>query len=387
MFIFQYSVTMIKKFFTVAVLIVCCGTASFAQTLTPEEYIEKYKDIAIREMKRMGVPAAITLAQGLHETDNGNSVLVKKSNNHFGIKCKSSWSGNGVSHDDDAPGECFRTYKTADDSYRDHSNYLRGNERYSFLFQLDPSDYKSWAKGLKKAGYATNPKYPEVLIKNIEKYNLQQYSLAGAKDMPKFDKSKYQDDKEEKIEVVENAAEDDKEYTVAISESTSRINGSKCIYAKKGTSLLAIATNHDIQLSRLLEFNDMETDGILSKDQPVFLERKEKKGANNFYVVQAGETLHDVSQKTGVQLEYLATYNQMQKGTVINAGTKLWLQETRQPEQATVKTGPSKIYEVQPKDGLYSISRKYGVSVQQLKEWNNLTTDSLNIGQKLIVAK
>ena len=165
-----------------------------AQTLTPERYIELYKDIAIREMKRMGIPAAITLAQGLLETESGNSSLVKKSNNHFGIKCKSNWTAEGVSHDDDAPGECFRTYKDAADSYRDHSNFLRGSEWYAFLFSLDPSDYKGWAHGLKKAGYATNPKYPNILIRSIEQYNLQQYTLAGVKDVPKFESNKFKDD-------------------------------------------------------------------------------------------------------------------------------------------------------------------------------------------------
>ncbi|MFT3681534.1 MAG: LysM peptidoglycan-binding domain-containing protein [Ferruginibacter sp.] len=388
---------MIKRFLVTIVLFVITGAVVFAQNITPQEYIEKYKDIAVREMKRMGVPAAITLAQGILETESGNSVLVKKSNNHFGIKCKSSWTGDGVSHDDDAPGECFRTYKNAEDSYRDHSNYLRGSDRYAPLFQLDPSDYKGWAKGLKKAGYATNPKYPEILIRNIELYNLQQYTLAGLKDVPKFDKSKYEDDKEVPADnAVNNNVTEDKatEYNVTVTESTSSINGTKCVFAKKGTSLLAIATNHDIQLSRLLEFNDMETDGILGKDQVIFLQKKAKKGTNDFYTAQPGETLHDVSQKTGVQLEYLAQYNQISKGTVINPGSKLSLQEGKGPMQlpketvaTKTTTAPGKVYEVQPKDGLYSISKKYGVSIQQLKEWNNLTTDTLSIGQKLVVSK
>src|SRR5436190_16848703 len=185
---------MVKKIFQI-VFITCFFVLSVkAQKITPEQYIALYKDIAIREMKRMGVPAAITLAQGILETESGNSVLVKKSNNHFGIKCKSSWTAGGVSHDDDAVGECFRTYKTAEESYRDHSNYLRGSERYSFLFDLKATDYKGWSYGLKKAGYATNPKYPNILIKNIEQYNLQQYTLAGADDVPKFESSKYKDD-------------------------------------------------------------------------------------------------------------------------------------------------------------------------------------------------
>lgn len=161
-----------------------------SQSFTVEEYIVQHKDFAVREMKRMGVPAAITLAQGILETEFGNSPLVRKSNNHFGIKCKSSWTAAGVSHDDDAPGECFRTYKDAEGSYRDHSNFLRGNDRYAFLFKLDPTDYKGWSHGLKKAGYATNPNYPKILIKHIEENNLQQYSLAAVNDVPVFDASK-----------------------------------------------------------------------------------------------------------------------------------------------------------------------------------------------------
>src|SRR5882757_8211664 len=156
-----------RKLFLFLVLPFAYSAVS-AQTITAEQYIEMYKDIAIREMKRMGVPASITLAQGLLETENGNGELVKKSNNHFGIKCKSSWSGGSVSHDDDANGECFRKYSKAEDSYRDHSNFLRGSERYASLFKLAPTDYKGWAYGLKKAGYATNPSYPAILIKSIE---------------------------------------------------------------------------------------------------------------------------------------------------------------------------------------------------------------------------
>jgi len=129
---------------------VFCAAFAQSQSLSPVQYIEQYKDLAMLEMKRMGVPAAITLAQGLLETESGNSVLLKKSNNHFGIKCKSNWTGIGVSHDDDAIGECFRTYKDAEESYRDHSNFLRGNGRYASLFKLAPTDYKAWAKGLKK---------------------------------------------------------------------------------------------------------------------------------------------------------------------------------------------------------------------------------------------
>src|SRR5688500_4194064 len=136
-----------------------------------QEYINEYKELAIAEMKRTGVPASITLAQGIHESGAGNSKLAAASNNHFGIKCKSNWTGETVRHDDDAKAECFRKYSCVEDSYRDHSDFLKNGTRYSFLFSIDPADYSEWAIGLKKAGYATNPKYPQMLIKLIEDYN------------------------------------------------------------------------------------------------------------------------------------------------------------------------------------------------------------------------
>ena len=141
------------------------------------EYINNYKDLAIAEMQRTGIPASIKLAQGIHETSAGTSDLVKRSNNHFGLKCKSEWTGMTVKHTDDAPNECFRKYESSKDSYKDHSNYLKNSPRYASLFDLDPTDYKAWAFGLKKAGYATNPKYPQVLIKLIEDYDLQDYTM------------------------------------------------------------------------------------------------------------------------------------------------------------------------------------------------------------------
>jgi len=161
--------------------------SAFAQLITAEQYIAQYKDLAIAEMQRSGVPAAITLAQGLLETENGNSVLAKIANNHFGIKCKENWTGGRFSHDDDLPGECFRVYKDAAASYKDHSDFLRSRPNYASLFHLDPTNYKAWAYGLKKAGYATNPKYPLILISNIEQYNLEQYTEYAMTNPPKPD--------------------------------------------------------------------------------------------------------------------------------------------------------------------------------------------------------
>ena len=387
---------MLKKILYLFTIVTIDFSIATAQTIKPQEYIEMYKEFAVREMKRMGVPAAITLAQGLLETESGNSDLVKKSNNHFGIKCKTSWTGEGVSHDDDAAGECFRSYKDAEASYRDHSNYLRGTDRYASLFKLNPTDYKGWARGLKKAGYATNPKYPDILIKNIEQYNLQQYSLEAANDVPKIETDKYEDDKEP------TAIKPEEESTLSevdtkVSVTGNFINGHKYINATKGTSLLAIATENDIDLSKLLVFNDLEKDGILINDQIIFLQKKSKTGDKDFYIIQEGESLYDVAQKNGIQLMPLLSYNQLTQTTDVPVGTKLYLKPSAETQQAgaikeaaestsTINT-TAKTHSVQPREGLYSIAKKYKVSVQQLREWNNLNTDDLQIGQQLIVSK
>ena len=368
---------------------------AFSQKITAEEYIRTYKDNAIREMKRMGVPAAITLAQGLLETENGNSDLLKKSNNHFGIKCKSSWTAEGVSHDDDAVGECFRTYKDAEGSYRDHSNYLRGNDRYAFLFKLDPRDYKGWAYGLKKAGYATNPHYPDILIKNIEDNNLQQYTLVAVNDVPVFDASKYQSDPEDKAfaELIKGKGTSNSQtaFVASAPKEKIEINGSKAIYETKGRSLLAIATENNINLNKLLEYNDLQKDGLLEDDQYIFLEKKSKEGDKDFYVVQNNESLYDIAQKNGIRLQSLYEYNDLREDQKVFAGSKLKLKPSlKDPTiltKETIEITTVKTYAVQPKEGLYTISKKYGVTIAQLREWNNLTDDNLKVGQQLIVSK
>mgnify|MGYP001039383455 FL=1 len=160
-----------KFFFNLFLLL---SFTSFSQTLT-NDYINDYKDLAVEEMKLYNIPASITLSQGILESSNGESMLATKANNHFGIKCHSSWQGDRVFHDDDEKGECFRKYNNVEDSYRDHSLFLANSSRYSFLFDIPIQNYKSWAKGLKKAGYATNPKYSKLLINIIKRYNLDQY--------------------------------------------------------------------------------------------------------------------------------------------------------------------------------------------------------------------
>lgn len=380
-----------KKVFLLLTASVFFSQILCAQYMTVAEYVATYKDIAIREMKRMGVPAAISLAQGILETENGNSDLVKKSNNHFGIKCKSTWTAETVSHDDDAPGECFRAYKTAEDSYRDHSNFLRGSERYAFLFKLDPRDYKAWAYGLRKAGYATNPRYPEILIKYIEDNNLQQYTLEGADEVPVFDSSKYADNNDNK-----DVNDSD---NIITKPASLIINGSKAILASKGTSLLAIASQNNINLNRLLEINDLTKDGLLEKDQYIFLEKKQKQGDRDYYIIQDNETLYDVAQKNGILLQSIYDFNNITSSDNIYPGTKILLKPSVAKlvsnTNVEVNTTPgnmsaqsaSKIHEVQPKESLFAISRKYGVTVEQLKEWNNLKSNYVRAGEQLIISK
>ncbi len=349
----------------------------------------------------MGVPAAISLAQGILETECGNGDLVKKSNNHFGIKCKGTWTSGSVAHDDDAPGECFRVYKTAEDSYRDHSNFLRGNDRYAFLFNLDPRDYKAWAYGLKKAGYATNPHYPDILIKNIEDNNLEQYTLLAVNDMPHFDATKYTSDPEDKEEkeAPNTSGQSNGNLTTPLKLT---INGCKVLMVPKGTSLLAIATQNNINLSHLLEINDMKQDGLLDKDQYIFLEKKKKEGNTDYYVAQDGETLFDIAQKNGIALKNLFEYNNLSDNDNITAGRRLSLKagsanavygNQDAPSKKEINSSPQPVHAepithvIQPKESLYSISKKYNVSIDELKEWNHLPDNNLKIGQQLIVSK
>jgi hypothetical protein len=297
------------------------------------DYIDTYKAIAISEMKRTGVPASITLAQGIHETEAGTSELVRKSNNHFGIKCKDYWTGDKVYHDDDARGECFRSYSRAFDSYMDHSDFLKNSARYASLFQLDPTDYEGWAHGLRKAGYATNPKYAYILIKIINNYHLQDYTLIAMGKMKpedewlasvKADNSPLLPEEPEvtaSLPVV--AVLEEPKYP----EGEFKINETRVIYAKAGTSLLSIAEKYDVALKRLIDFNELtkEEDNSLPSGQLIFLQRKRKTGANEFHLVMDGESIYDICQREAIRLESLLEYNHLANGMQPAIGEKLYL--------------------------------------------------------------
>jgi len=305
-------------------------------------YVNTYKALAMAEMQRSGIPAAIILAQGIHESEAGNSELCKKSNNHFGIKCKDDWKGEVVYHDDDSRGECFRSYATAEDSYRDHSEFLRRSSRYAFLFSLDPSDYEGWAYGLKKAGYATNIRYPQILIRTVKDYNLEQYTLIA---MGKMKPS------EEVVLTVPGAppviAAGDGGRAGAEGSSGGRagdgagsrpdvsypqgeflINKARVVFVQAGVSLLSIANQFELPLGRLLDFNDMKEEDVLIRDQLVFLQRKRRTGSVEFHIVREGENVYDICQAEGIRYQDLLEMNQLTPGARPAAGEKIYLQSS-----------------------------------------------------------
>ena len=323
-------------------------------------YIDRYKDLAMVEMIRTGIPASIKLAQGILETGGGQSDLASVGNNHFGIKCKTEWKGDRMFHDDDAKGECFRKYLSPDESFRDHSDFLKSRPHYSFLFKLDPTDFEGWAKGLKKAGYATNPAYPQRLMKIIVENNLQQYTLLAMQktqdretELFAVNTASARHEPEEIVPVkimVEKAVEPisiNTQHSSSSISSTNKkykynetfiINEIKVLFAKAGTSLLALANNYNVTLKKLLEFNELQEDGITSSDQLIFLAKKSKRGTKDIHVVEPAETLYDIAQKEGVQLASIYEYNRLEKGMEPAVGEKIYLkgQSPSSPKLASV---------------------------------------------------
>lgn len=279
------------------------------------QYIETFKKLAVAEQIRSGVPAAITLAQGIHESAAGKSELATKGNNHFGIKCKTTWTGETILHDDDQRQECFRKYSSAEQSYLDHSNFLRAGSRYAFLFDLDVTDYKGWASGLKRAGYATNPAYVRRLTELVEKYNLQQFT--------------YEAQGKAFQTVGEKVPETDATRMTQSAPPADPVmnsyKGLKGFWAKKGDMLLDRAIEWNIRYPRLLVLNELN-DAPLPYDMFVFTEKKRKTGTEEFHVVKAGETMHMIAQKEAILLENLMAFNNLSDGQEPETGEKLALQ-------------------------------------------------------------
>ena len=288
--------------------------------MTSEEYIAKYKDVAIKKMRRFKIPASITLAQGLLESGSGNSRLARKANNHFGIKCHKDWKGKRFYMNDDKKHECFRKYRKAADSYRDHSKFLTQRGRYSFLFQYDIMDYKKWAYGLKKAGYSTNPRYPQLLIKIVKKYNLSQYDQEAAHIKKSGKKVKIH--KELAIPTVSSF----KELGTQASGRKIYINNKrKLIVAHEGDTFRKIANDFDIYRYQLFKYNEVSRKHKVVAGELVYLEKKKGRAEKiyKYHHVREGESLHDIAQLYGMRLSKLLKLNNLPEGISVPVGTEL----------------------------------------------------------------
>lgn len=266
------------------------------------EYIDRYSTLAVEQMREHKIPASITLAQGLLESGAGLSELAKKSNNHFGIKCGSSWTGRTVRHDDDARQECFRAYRNPRDSYEDHSLFLRRGARYAFLFQLELTDYRGWARGLKKAGYATDPSYANRLITIIEDYDLYQYDRRSGR-APK------------------------PEPVILNPHQVYLANDIAYIVALNGDTFKSLGKEFDISYKRLVKYNDLHRDYTLMRGDIIYLKAKKKQASKAYtaYVVRDGDSMHSISQKYAIRLPNLYKMNRKEGDYIPEVGDRLRL--------------------------------------------------------------
>lgn len=303
-------------------LIVGCLAAQ--KRIATPEYIELYKNIAVKKQKEYKIPASITLAQGILESGSGNSSLARKANNHFGIKCHKGWKGKTYIMDDDAKNECFRKYRKAEDSYRDHSLFLTQRGRYSSLFDLKITDYKGWAYGLKAAGYATNPKYPQLLIKIIEKYNLNKFDAKSNKKVKTSKKEKSKNKETYKTISVANFKQVDSWQS---GRKIYKNNGRKLIIIKKGDTFYGLANEFELYSWQFYSYNELEKKHVLKVDEIIYLEKKKRKAEKKykFHVVAAGETMQRISQLYGVRLKRLYKMNNLSEGVQVAVGTKVRL--------------------------------------------------------------
>lgn len=301
-----------KRFLSLAVAFCICILAlSDSTSERAQSYISTYSSIAVDEMLRSGVPASITLAQGLLESGYGLSQLAVQANNHFGIKCHSDWKGPSMNFDDDRKGECFRKYDKAEDSFRDHSDFLRYKSRYAFLFELQREDYKAWAYGLKKAGYATDPNYAPKLIKLIETYDLGRFDV-----IQNAEQEELIPEAPAKVEQPERFKGSGRRgtYAVSLSREVLQVNGVPFVYARKDESYKDIASQYRLFYKELLRFNDVDaSNAILNAGDVVYLQAKASKAAKGLdkHICREGETLRQISTRYAVSLKALKKLNGM----------------------------------------------------------------------------
>ena len=308
----------------ILISIIGFSSVAFAEQSAPEKYIGKWKSTAIEQMLNHNIPASITLAQGVLESGSGTSMLAVKANNHFGIKCH-NWQGEKVYKDDDKKNECFRSYRNAEESFDDHSKFLTGRGRYASLFTLKPTDYKGWAKGLKKAGYATSRTYATRLIELIERYDLNQYdAFTGFENNPAplAVKDKKVETKKVK-DLVDNTINIQKGHDVFKMNSKT-----KYIVAKEGDTYYRISREFGLGLWQLYQYNDgYSRKDLLNVGDIIYLQPKKHrvKGLESYTVKSNGETLGQISQKLGIKLKSLIKKNpsipvdaKLSKGTRIH---------------------------------------------------------------------
>jgi LysM repeat protein len=336
--------------FIIPLITFIAGLTAFSQSsMTVEEYIMQYKDLAVKEMENYHIPASITLAQGILESENGNSPLAIEANNHFGIKCHEEWTGKTYNHDDDVKNECFRKYLKVEDSFRDHSEFLTTRDRYKSLFDLDITDYQGWANGLKQAGYATNPRYPEILIRIIEENGLYELDRVGNGQWAGGNKESAVGSQQSAVgsqqskpgtqhsalrtpnsELSTQHSELPAVFEIAGWGGNDRIiflnNDVKFILAREGDDFCKIAGEFGIYSWQIREYNDLTARDKLSRGQKVYLERKKKKAKFDYHVIQQGETLYSVAQDYGIRLNVLCRINDRQIGDEIQEGERLKLQ-------------------------------------------------------------
>ena len=366
------------------------------------DYVEKYKNIAVEEMNSYGIPASVTLAQGIHESGCGMSVLALNSNNHFGIKCHNEWNGVKYHHDDDAPQECFRVYNCPEESFRDHSDFLKTRSRYAPLFKLEITDYRAWARGLKAAGYATNPHYPEIIIKLIEDFNLNKY------DRPLSNNVAQGKQKDGNIPLTNATAQQAIQKEIEKQADLTKysfvemhINGTKAVAYKSSIPVAAIAQKYGLTTEQLYQFNDLHTKAPFKENEPVYVEQKKTETSYHQYEVAEGETMRDVAQKFGLSLDELYKRNGITAGCEPVAGEVVVLRGKREvpmrfkvvtrsqavmPPATENKALDTKCHRVGDSDTLYSISKQYNVGVDTLIKINNLKDNDIKVGQTIIVS-
>ncbi|MDO5315422.1 MAG: glucosaminidase domain-containing protein [bacterium] len=304
----------------------------FAQRITPEEYIQTYKDIAIREMKTHKIPASITLAQGLLESGAGNSALAREAKNHFGIKCHKGWEGDTYYMDDDEKNECFRKYKNPEESFKDHSEFLCGRSRYAALFDLDITDYEGWAKGLKAAGYATNPKYAQLLIDRINLYELTQYDQIALGLLKESEVEPVDPEVVEEYFELAYAPEDKSVFPLADMTPDGRFiyenNKVRFVFAKEGETPESMAQAFGIKFKKFCEYNCLKhpEEVVFHSGDVVYLDKLRNRNWKAMpYTVQEGETLRDVALRFAVKPRSIQHMNGVKEGERLFKGQVLRL--------------------------------------------------------------